>query len=89
MSLEDQNVNSAILLAAQVRAARAILGLTARELAQRTDLSLNTIRKAEIEERISSLTAANLRAIRQALESAGVVFVTMPAFGPGVCIRQS
>ena len=76
------------VIAPQVRAARAMLGMTAHELAQLTGLSLNTIRKAEIEDRIATLTTANLRAIRQALEGAGVAFVVLPEYGVGVCLRE-
>ena len=84
----DKSVNSDNVIASQIRAARAMLGMTAHELARLTGLSLNTIRKAEIEDRIATLTTANLRAIRQALESAGVAFVALPDCGRGVCLKE-
>jgi hypothetical protein len=50
---------------------------------------MNTIRRAEIAEEGTSLTAANDLAIRRALEAAGVEFIEKNGSGPGVCLRKN
>jgi hypothetical protein len=49
---------------------------------------VNTIRRAEVAEEETSLTAANEMAIRHALESAGVDFIEENGGGPGVRLRK-
>jgi transcriptional regulator with XRE-family HTH domain len=80
------NVNSdpPPLFGAQIRAARALLRWSAEELAQASALGANTVRRAEITEGATSLTAANDRAIRRALEEAGVEFIDENGGGAGV-----
>ena len=51
-------------------------------------MSVTTIRRAELTESETSLTSANDRAIRQALESAGVEFIDENGGGPGVRLRK-
>jgi hypothetical protein len=76
------------LHAAQIRAARALLRWSAEELAQASALGANTVRRAEVSEGATSLTAANDRAIRRALEDAGVEFIDENDGGPGVRLRR-
>jgi transcriptional regulator with XRE-family HTH domain len=64
-----------LLTGAQIRAARALLRWSAEHLARAAALGVNTIRRAELAEDGTSLTAANQLAIRRALEAAGVVFI--------------
>jgi len=49
---------------------------------------VNTIRRAELSEGQTALTAANEGAIRRALEGAGVVFIEENGGGPGVRLRE-
>jgi hypothetical protein len=49
---------------------------------------LRTIRRAELAERDTSMTAANDLAIRRALEAAGVEFIDENGGGPGVRLRK-
>ena len=63
------------LASAQIRAARALLRWSAEELAQRSLLSVATIRRAELTDEETSMTAANDLAVRRALEAAGVEFI--------------
>ena len=72
----------------QIRAARALIRWSAEDLAKETALSVTTIRRAELAERETSLTSANDRAIRQALEAAGVEFIDENGGGPGVRLRE-
>ena len=72
----------------QIRAARALIRWSAEDLAKETALSVTTIRRAELAERETSLTSANDRAIRQALEAAGVEFIDENGGGPGVRLLE-
>lgn len=76
------------LHAAQIRAARALLRWSAEELAQASALGANTVRRAEVAEGATALTAANDRAIRKALEEAGVEFIDPNGGGAGVRFRD-
>jgi hypothetical protein len=75
------------LSSAQIRAARALLRWSAADLAKESALGANTIRRAEVAEEGTSLTAANELAIRRALEAAGVDFIDKNGGGPGVRLR--
>jgi len=76
------------LSSAQIRAARALIRWSAEHLAKQTALSVTTIRRAELAESETSLTSANDRAIRQALEAAGVEFIDENGGGPGARLRN-
>jgi len=76
------------LSSAQIRAARALLRWSAAELAQQAALGANTIRRAEVAEHETSLTAANDLAVRRALEAAGVEFIDENGGGVGVRLRK-
>ncbi len=69
---------------AQIRAARALLRWSAEDLARASAVGLTTIRRAELTESKTSLTAANDLAIRRALEAAGVDFIDENGGGAGV-----
>jgi transcriptional regulator with XRE-family HTH domain len=77
------------LSSAQIRAARALLRWRAEDLARNSKVGVATIRRAELRERETSLTAPNDRAIRVALESAGVEFIDANGGGPGVRLREN
>jgi len=76
------------LSADQLRAARALLRWSADDLARRSSVSLRTIRRAELADQETALTAANNLAIRRALEEAGVEFIDENGGGPGVRLRK-
>lgn len=74
------------LIAAQIRAARALLDWPQAKLAQRAGLSLSTIRDYESERRGGVI--GGLKAIRETLENAGITFLPgEPAVGPGVRLK--
>lgn len=77
-----------ILWGAQLRAARALLGWTAADVAVKSALGLNTIRRAEAVDGETALTAANELAIRRVLEDDGVEFIEENGGGPGVRLRK-
>jgi hypothetical protein len=72
----------------QIRAARALVKWSAEDLATHSSVSLRTIRRAELVERDTSMTAPNDSAIRIAFEAAGVQFIDENGGGPGVRLRR-
>src|SRR5262245_50825287 len=76
------------LTSAQIRAARALLRWRAQDLARESAVGVATIRRAELVEGETSMTAANDAAIRRALEDAGVEFIDENGGGPGVRLRK-
>ena len=77
------------LTSAQIRAARSLIRWSAEDLANRSSLSVATIRRAELTDVETSMTAANDLAVRRALEAAGVEFIDENGGGPGVRLRKS
>jgi hypothetical protein len=86
----NNKVNKALkpLTSAQMRAARGLIRWSAEDLARETALSVTTIRRAELTEEETSMTAANDLAVRRALEAAGVIFIDENGEGPGVRLRK-
>jgi transcriptional regulator with XRE-family HTH domain len=72
----------------QIRAARAIVNWSAEDLARHSSVSLRTIRRAELGDRQTSMTAPNNLAIRRAFEMAGVEFIDENGGGPGVRLAK-
>jgi len=81
-------MKTAPLSSAQIRAARALLRWSAADLARESSLGANTVRRAEVADEGTSLTAANDLAVRRALEAAGVVFIDENGGGAGVRLRK-
>jgi hypothetical protein len=65
------------------------LKLSAQDLAKKSALGVNTVRRAEAVEGETSLTTANDLAVRRTLEEAGVEFIDENGGGPGVRMRKS
>jgi transcriptional regulator with XRE-family HTH domain len=76
------------LNSAQIRAARSLIRWSAEDLADKASLSVATIRRAELTDSETSMTAANDLAVRRALESAGVEFIDENGGGAGVRLRK-
>jgi hypothetical protein len=72
----------------QIRAARAIINWSAEDLARHSSVSLRTIRRAELGDRQTTMTAPNNLAIRRAFEMAGVEFIDENGGGPGVRLAK-
>jgi transcriptional regulator with XRE-family HTH domain len=77
------------LTSAQIRAARSLIRWSAEDLAARSSLSVATIRRAELTDDETSMTAANDLAVRRALEAAGVEFIDENGGGPGVRLQKT
>lgn len=77
---------SSFLTGAQLRAARALLNWTVRDLAERSRVHRNTISAFESEKTFPN--ASTLAALIRPLEQAGIVFLeesaSSPSGGPGV-----
>ena len=69
------------------RAARALLGISQAELADRAGFSSMTVKRAE-GSGSPAPSAATVAAIRAALEAAGVVFMPENGGGAGVRLRK-
>lgn len=82
-----QSSDTKKITSAQVRAGRALLGLTAAQLAETAQVGVATIRRFESQDAYAP-TAANLSAIRTALEAAGVIFIDQNGEGPGVRLKK-
>lgn len=70
---------------AQIRAARALIRWSAKDLAHAAGVGVATVSRAEAEDGNPTVTKANLRAMRHALETAGIEFI--PENGGGVGLR--
>ena len=77
----------AALSPAQCRAARGLVDWSQAHLAERAKVGLSTVRNFESGR--SMPIANNLSAIKEALATAGVIFVPENGEGPGVRMRKS
>lgn len=77
------------LTSEQIRAARALLDWSQAVLAEKTKLSVLTIRRMEGERGPERSTEANVEAVRRALEKGGVIFTDKDAHGgAGVRLKK-
>lgn len=75
--------------ASQIRAARALLGMSSKELSEISGIGWATIRRFEQSEGIPPSRAGTLERVRHALEDAGIEFIGDPVTSPGVRLRRS
>ena len=73
---------------AQIRAARALLGISADELARRAGISWATIQRFESAPGIPPSRGGTLERVKTALEEAGIDFIGDPLRTPGVQLRR-
>jgi hypothetical protein len=76
-----------MLTCEQVRAARAILRWRALDLAEKAGVNLSTVQRAEKADGPVPMIPANEKAVRQALEAAGIEFIPENGGGAGVRMR--
>jgi hypothetical protein len=76
------------LTSAQIRSARSLIRWRAQDLARESSVGVATIRRAELANEATTLTAANDLAIRRALEAAGIEFIDENGGGPGVRLKK-
>lgn len=75
-----------MLISEQIRAARALLGWSARELAERAGLHITTVQRMENGCGPVNGNIRSIRRIQEALEAAGADFIDDDR-GPGVRLR--
>ena len=73
----------------QIKAARAMLGWSAIELADRSGVGSASIKRYEVQSGVPVANTRNLMAIRNALEEAGIQFTGDPLVNPGVVLHLS
>ena len=76
-----------MIASCQIKAARAMLGWRATDLATQSGVGTATIRHYEVQTGIPSANTSTLLAIKAALESAGIEFSGDPLVNPGVTLR--
>jgi len=72
----------------QIRAARAMLRWSGKDLAEKTGLGFSTLMRLESLEGVPGTHAKTLAAIEKAFENAGIEFIGTPDDGPGVRLRK-
>ena len=70
----------------QIKAARAMLGWSAIELANRSGVGSASIKRYEVQDGVPVANTKNLMSIRNALEEAGIEFTGDPLVNPGVTL---
>jgi len=78
---------SFMISASQIRAARALLGWSGIILAEKSGVSLKTLRRYELQEGVPSAHVNSLKLIEDALLSAGIEFTGDPLVNPGVTLN--
>jgi transcriptional regulator with XRE-family HTH domain len=74
---------------AQIRAARALLGIGQKELSELAEVGINTVKRAEQSVELSG-SIRTLWNIQAALERAGIEFIPEDDLkGPGVRLKES
>ena len=77
-----------MLIGGQIRAARALLRLSASELAQRAGVGIQTIKRFEAVDGVPPSRSSTLMDVQAALEAAGIEFIGTPDDGPGIRLRK-
>ena len=76
-----------MLSSSQIRAARAMLGWSGTDLANRSGVGSASIKRYEVQDGVPQRIPKILLAIRNALEVAGIEFTGDPLVNPGVTLR--
>jgi transcriptional regulator with XRE-family HTH domain len=72
----------------QIKAARSLLGWKGQDLADKSGVGVTTLRRYETQEGIPNANASVIKAIKNCLEEAGIVFSGDPVKSPGVSLNQ-
>jgi transcriptional regulator with XRE-family HTH domain len=71
----------------QIKAARALLGWTAVQLAEKAGMSSATVKKYELQRGIPIASTRLLMQLKTAFENAGIEFTGDPMVNPGVTLH--
>ena len=72
----------------QIKAARMLLGWKGKDLADKSGVGITTLRRYETQDGIPNANASVIKAIKDCLERAGVIFSGDPVKSPGVSLNQ-
>ena len=78
-----------MLTGVQIRMARNALRWSVKDLADQSDVSTSTITRAETVDGVPTTTRANLLALKNTLEAAGIEFIGSQDDGPGIRIHPA
>lgn len=81
--------STSMISAAQIRAARALLGISAAELATVSGVDHRTIQRFESADGVPPSRSGTLERIKETLEAAGIVFLGDAVSSPGVQLRSA
>lgn len=73
-----------MITSGQIRAARALVRWTGKELAEASGVAFSTLMRLETGEGVPGAQAKTLGAIQKAFEEAGIEFIGTPEEGAGV-----
>ena len=73
----------------QIRAARALLRWSGKDLAEKTGLGFSTLMRLEVLDGVPGAQAKTLETIQKVFEKAGIEFIGTPEDGAGVRWRPS
>jgi len=76
-----------LITSSQLRAARALLRITAIDLASISGVGISTIKRFELSEGVPSGNIKTIDALKKALENAGIEFIGTPDDRPGVRLK--
>jgi transcriptional regulator with XRE-family HTH domain len=76
-----------LITSSQLRAARALLKITAIDLASISGIGISTIKRFELSEGVPSGNIKTIDSIKKALEKAGIEFIGSPDDRPGVRLK--
>jgi transcriptional regulator with XRE-family HTH domain len=78
-----------VIFPVQIRAARGLLGLSQKELAEKSQLGVMTIKRLEAAGTEIRGSAQTFVRVQRALESLGIIFIEQDgAAGPGVRLKE-
>jgi len=76
-----------MLTSSQIRAARALLGWSGTDLAEKSGVGITTLRRYELQKGIPSANTSVLLTLKETLEKSGIEFIGDPLVNPGVTLR--
>ena len=77
-----------MISSAQIKGARALLGVSAEKLADIAQVNLKTIQRFERADGIPKSRSGTLQRVKDTLENAGIQFIGDPKHSPGVRLRR-
>ena len=77
------------IIGTQIRAARATLNFSVRDLASKTGVSVSSIKRYEAAVGIPAATKGHLALLKSYFEARGIEFIGTPEDGPGIRLHRA